>query len=137
MGIPWQFIQDNHSKSVKNTIRGLHFQINPGQVKIVRCTQGQIWDVIVDIREESPNFKKWIGIELTEQNFRQLLIPIGFAHGYSVLSDEAEVQYKVSEYYDPLLERGILWNDPEIGVDWKITKPFLSKRDKNNPTLRK
>ena len=135
LGFSWNFIQDNHSKSIKNTVRGLHFHTFPGQVKLIRCTNGQIWDVVVDIRENSPNFKKWIGIELTEKNFKQILIPIGFAHGFSVLSDIAEVEYKVSSYYDTKLESGIRWNDPSIGIDWKVKNPILSERDKNTPLL--
>ncbi len=136
LGFSWNFIQDNHSKSVKNTVRGLHFQTFPGQVKLVRCTKGQIWDVVVDIREKSLNFKKWIGIELTDKNFRQILIPIGFAHGFSVLSDFAEIEYKVTSYYDPKLESGIRWNDPNIGINWKIKNPILSDRDKIMPLLK-
>jgi len=135
LGFKWSFIQDNHSKSIKNTVRGLHFQIFPGQVKLVRCTKGRIWDIVVDIRENSPNFKKWFGMEITEDNFRQILIPVGYAHGFSVLSDFAEVEYKVTSYYDPKLERGIRWNDPSIGVDWKVEKPILSERDKKTPFL--
>ena len=111
LGFSWNFIQDNHSKSVRNTVRGLHFQTSPGQVKLVRCTKGQIWDVVVDIRKKSPNFKKWFGIELSEENFKQILIPVGFAHGFSVLSEFAEIEYKVTSYYDPKLESGIRWND--------------------------
>ena len=135
LGFSWNFIQDNHSKSIKNTVRGLHFQTFPGQVKLVRCTKGKIWDVVVDIRKESPNFKKWIGIELTDENFQQLLIPVGFAHGFSVLSDFAEIEYKVTSYYDTKLESGIRWNDPSIGINWKITNPILSDRDKIMPFL--
>jgi dTDP-4-dehydrorhamnose 3,5-epimerase len=135
MGFSWNFIQDNHSKSKKNTVRGLHFQTFPGQVKLVRCTKGQIWDVNVDIREDSPNFKKWFGIELTEENFKQIFIPVGFAHGFSVLSDFAEIEYKVTSYYDPKLESGICWDDPSIGINWKITNPILSDRDKIMPLL--
>ncbi|MCF2141405.1 MAG: dTDP-4-dehydrorhamnose 3,5-epimerase [Candidatus Lokiarchaeota archaeon] len=136
IGIDIVFRQDNHSKSVKNTVRGLHFQINPGQTKLVRCVVGKIWDVMVDIRPESPTFKQWWGVELSAENFLQVCIPKGFAHGFSVLSETAEIQYKVDEYYNPQLERGILWNDPEIHVDWKVESPILSTRDKKNPSLR-
>ncbi len=135
LGIDTKFVQDNHSKSVKNTVRGLHFQLYPGQEKLVRCTKGKIWDVVVDIREESPTFKQWYGVELSENNFLQIYIPVGFAHGFSVLSESAEVQYKVSNYYNPSIERGIKWNDPEIGVEWKTKVPILSERDKKNPDL--
>lgn len=129
IGMDIDFVQDNHSKSMKNTVRGLHFQSYPGQAKLIRCTKGKIWDIAVDIRPNSPQFKKWIGIEISEDNFRQIMIPIGYAHGFSVLSEYAEVQYKASNYYDASLERTISWNDPEIGVDWKVDEPILSKRD--------
>lgn len=135
IGLFYDFIQDNHSKSVKNTVRGLHFQLSPGQVKLVRCTKGEIWDLIVDIRPESKTFKKWMGINLTETNFKQILIPVGFAHGFAVLSEWAEVEYKVTNYYDPKLERGIQWDDPAFGIDWKVHKPILSERDLSNPSL--
>jgi len=135
LGFTTTFLQDNHSKSAKNTVRGLHFQLPPGQVKLVRCTKGKIWDVIVDIRPESHHFKEWFGVELSEENFKQILIPVGFAHGFAVLSDFAEVEYKVNNYYDPELERGIKWNDPIINADWKVEIPILSSRDKNNPSL--
>ena len=133
LGIDTQFVQDNHSKSIMNTVRGLHFQLEPGQEKLVRCTKGVIWDVIVDIRQNSPTFKKWWGLKLTENNFKQIYIPVGFAHGFSVLSEIAEVQYKVSTYYDPDLERGIKWNDPVFQVDWRVQNPIISERDKTNP----
>ncbi|MCP4763773.1 MAG: dTDP-4-dehydrorhamnose 3,5-epimerase [archaeon] len=129
IGIDIKFVQDNHSKSQKNTVRGLHFQSYPGQDKLIRCTKGKIWDVIVDIRPNSPQFKKWIGIEITSDNFLQIFIPIGYAHGFSVLSDYAEMQYKTSNYYDASLEQTIQWNDSEINVDWKVSEPILSKRD--------
>jgi len=135
LNINLDFIQDNDAKSEKNSLRGLHFQGYPGQVKLVRCSSGKIWDVIIDIRPNSPHFKKWFGIELNAENFKQLLIPIGFAHGYSVLSDIAEVQYKVSNYYDSKLEREIYWNDPELNIDWKIKDPIISNRDLNAPLL--
>lgn len=135
LGIDTVFIQDNHSKSVKNTIRGLHFQSYPGQTKLVRCSKGIIWDVVVDIRPDSPTFKKWIGHMISEENFLTVLIPVGYAHGFLVISDEAEVQYKVSNYYDPKLERGIQWDDPQLNIDWKIKNPIVSKRDISNPSL--
>ncbi|MFX0188914.1 MAG: dTDP-4-dehydrorhamnose 3,5-epimerase [Candidatus Hodarchaeota archaeon] len=135
LNINWRFNQDNHSKSQKNTVRGLHFQAYPGQTKLVRCSYGKIWDIVVDIRPDSPNFKKWHGIELSSENFRQILIPMSFAHGFSVLSDYAEVQYKTSNYYDPKLEREIYWNDPDLNIDWKVENPIVSNRDKNAPVL--
>lgn len=135
LGFDITFVQDNHSKSIKNTVRGIHFQANPGQIKLVRCTKGSIWDVVVDLRPDSITFKKWIGVELSETNFLELLIPVGFGHGFTVLSDVAEVQYKTSNYYDPRIERGIRWNDPNIGVDWRTESPLLSSRDNSSPFL--
>lgn len=132
-GIDCDFIQDNHSQSRGATLRGLHFQTTPGQAKLVRCTRGAIWDVAVDIRPGSPTFGQWLGCELTAENFRMLFIPIGFAHGFSVLSDTAEVQYKCSAVYNGETEAGIAWDDPELGIDWKITNPVLSGRDQSNP----
>lgn len=129
------FRQDNHSRSVRGTVRGLHFTARPGQVKLVRCTRGKVWDVVVDIRPGSPTFKEWVGVELSAENFRQLFIPVGFAHGFAVLSEVADFQYKVNNYYNPDLEREIRWDDPAIGVDWKVTDPVLSKRDQASPTL--
>ncbi|GHV11846.1 dTDP-4-dehydrorhamnose 3,5-epimerase [Fibrobacterales bacterium] len=135
LGIDDIFVQDNHSRSVKNTLRGLHYQKTPGQVKLIRCTSGAIWDVAVDIREGSPTFGQWFGIELSGENKKFLYIPIGFAHGFSVLSDIAEVQYKCSSVYDGKTEAGFAWNDPKIAIDWKVKEPLLSKRDMNNPLL--
>ncbi|MHA1821500.1 MAG: dTDP-4-dehydrorhamnose 3,5-epimerase [Promethearchaeota archaeon] len=136
LGLSCEFVQDNHSKSVKNTIRGLHFQAYPGQIKLVRCTRGIIKDVVVDIRPNSPSFKKYIYVELSETNFLQLYVPVGFAHGFAVLSDYAEVQYKVSNFYNPSLERTIKYNDEELGIDWGITDALISDRDKNAPSLK-
>jgi dTDP-4-dehydrorhamnose 3,5-epimerase len=135
LGIHVDFVQDNHSGSVKNTLRGLHFQTAPGQSKLVRCTSGLIWDVAVDIRQNSPTFKQWFGIELSAENHKQLFIPLGFAHGFCVLSDWAEVQYKCSSYYDPEKETGIAWNDPDIAIEWPIHEPLISERDVNNPSF--
>ncbi|MBO1511890.1 dTDP-4-dehydrorhamnose 3,5-epimerase [Metabacillus bambusae] len=138
-GINLKFVQDNHSFSVtKGTLRGLHYQLNPkAQSKLVRCTKGSIFDVAVDIRKGSPTFGKWFGIELSEDNKRQLLIPKGFAHGFMTLVDNVEVQYKVDELYSPEYDRGILWNDPTIGIDWssQIT-PVLSAKDEKAPPLK-
>jgi len=135
LGFKDVYIQDNHSLSSKDTVRGLHFQARPGQVKLVRCTRGKLWDVVVDIRPDSPNFRKWIGVELSEENFRQLYIPVGFAHGFTVLSDVAEMQYKVTNFYDAKIERGIKYNDATINVDWKTSNPVLSQRDLSNVSL--
>ncbi len=134
-GIDLNFVQDNHSRSVKNTVRGLHYQVNPGQDKIVRATMGVVWDVVADIRKDSPTFGQWEAYELSADNKRQLFVPKGFAHGFCVLSEVAEFQYKCSEYWSPSDERGIAWNDPEIGIDWPAIEPVLSAKDLNNPML--
>jgi dTDP-4-dehydrorhamnose 3,5-epimerase len=128
-GIRDVWVQDNHSCSVKNTLRGLHCQWSPGQAKLVRVTRGRIFDVLVDIRPDSPTFGKWHGVAIDEEEHAQVYIPIGMAHGFCVLSDIAEVQYKVSSPYDGASECAIRWNDPEIGVEWPISNPILSARD--------
>jgi len=112
-GVPARFVQDNHSISEKGVLRGLHYQVNPGQGKLVRVVRGEIFDVAVDIRKSSPTYGKWWGLSLSETNNLQLYIPVGFAHGFCVLSDSAEVLYKCSDYYSPQNERGIIWNDPD------------------------
>jgi len=127
LGVP--FVQDNHSRSVKGTLRGLHYQSTPGQAKLVRVTRGRIFDVAVDIRRESPTFGRWKSVELDADEHLQLFLPVGFAHGFCVLSDVAEVQYKVSSVYEPSTERAIRYDDPEIGVVWPVRDPVLSKRD--------
>lgn len=129
-GIPTTFVQDNQSFSVKGVIRGLHYQLSRPQGKLVWVTEGEIMDVVVDIRRGSPMFGKWIDIMLSSNNFRQIYIPEGFAHGYCIISDNATFIYKCTDYYDPGEERGILWNDPSLNIDWPITDPFLSDRDK-------
>jgi dTDP-4-dehydrorhamnose 3,5-epimerase len=138
-GIKETFVQDNHSKSVRNTLRGLHFQTTPGQAKLVRCTQGTIWDVAVDIRSDSPTFGRHFGCELAAQENRQLFIPVGFAHGFLVLSDSAEVQYKCSNPYVAATESGIAWDDPDLAVAWPIRPgdtPLISDRDRRNQSFR-
>jgi dTDP-4-dehydrorhamnose 3,5-epimerase len=139
-GITDEFIQDNHSKSTANILRGLHYQLNPhAQAKLVRCIRGSIFDVAVDIRKQSPTFGKWVGYVLSEENKQMLYIPKGFAHGFITLSD-AEVLYKTSAEYFPECDRGIMWNDPTINIDWSsygVTDPILSKKDAIQPMLSK
>ena len=135
-GIETVFAQDNHSKSARDTLRGLHFQLPPaGQVKLIRVVRGAVWDVAVDIRVGSPTFGQWVGVELSAENFRQLYIPSGFAHGFCVLSEEAEVLYKASHVYSPAHERGILWNDAALKIAWPVAQPLLSERDQRLGTL--
>ncbi len=128
-GLSDVFVQDNLSFSVKNTLRGLHFQVTRPQAKLVEVISGEIFDVAVDIRHTSPTFGRWVSILLTEHNKRQVFIPEGFAHGFCVLSDSAHVAYKCSDFYDPDDEGGILWSDPAIGIDWPTTNPRLSTKD--------
>ncbi|ASJ15377.1 dTDP-4-dehydrorhamnose 3,5-epimerase [Thermococcus radiotolerans] len=136
-GIKGEFVQDNHSKSNYGVLRGLHFQREPyAQAKIVRAVRGVIYDVAVDLRRDSPTFGRWVGAILSEHNKYQLYIPRGFAHGFLVLSDVAEVVYKVDNVYAPDYEGGIIWNDPEIGIDWPIDEPTVSEKDRKWPTLR-
>ena len=129
-GIGEVWVQDNHSLSGKDTLRGLHYQSSPGQAKLVRVTRGRVFDVLVDIRPASPTFGKWHGVEIDSEAHEQVYVPVGFAHGFCVLSDEAEVQYKVSTPYNAATECSIRWNDPELGVAWPVTSPVLSERDK-------
>ena len=134
-GIDTQFVQDNHSRSVQNTLRGLHYQVSPGQAKLVRVLVGTIFDVAVDLRPDSPTFGQWVGQTLSAENFLQMYIPIGFAHGFCVVSPYADVAYKCSSYYAPQAERGLAWDDPAIGIAWPIDSPILSERDRRHPTL--
>jgi dTDP-4-dehydrorhamnose 3,5-epimerase len=129
-GMDVRFVQDNHSCSAKGTLRGLHYQRSPGQAKLLRVTVGKVFDVIVDIRPNSKTFGNWDGIELCAETHEQLYVPVGFAHGFCVLSDFAEVLYKVSAPYDAQEEKTIAWNDPDIGVKWPIHEPVLSGRDR-------
>ncbi len=136
-----QFVQDNHSHSVKHVLRGLHYQIRHPQGKLVRAIAGEIFDVAVDIRKSSPNFGKWVGVHLSAENKRQLWIPAGFAHGFLVLSETAEFLYKTTDYWYPEYERSILWNDPSIGIEWPLEKaplpllPLLAPKDQQASTL--
>ena len=135
-GINTVFVQDNHSKSVKGVLRGLHYQKGEAaQTKLVRCIVGEIFDVAVDLRKDSPTFGQWFGCVLSAENNKQLYIPKGFAHGFAVLSDEAEFLYKCDAYYNPQAERGVLWNDSQLGIDWQIKAPLLSDKDTKWPTL--
>jgi dTDP-4-dehydrorhamnose 3,5-epimerase len=135
MGVDVEFVQHNHSRSVKNTLRGLHFQTEPGQAKLIRCVRGEIVDVAVDLRRGSPTYGQWEAHVLDDVKHRQLFVPVGFGHGFAVLSDVADVAYQVSSYYDPATEAGIAWDDPEVGVDWQVSEPLLSERDKSAPRL--
>lgn len=134
MGLP-SFLQDNVSFSKKGVIRALHFQRKPGQAKLVSCLQGKIFDVAVDIRSGSPTFGQWEGVILDDETRAHLYIPVGFAHGFAVLSETALVQYKVSALYDPAEEKSIRWNDPAIGIEWPIQNPLLAPRDAVSPFL--
>lgn len=133
-GLDYDFVQDNHSKStVKGTLRGIHFQKgDKAQAKLVRCVKGAVLDVAVDLRRNSSTFKQWVGVELSEENKKQLLIPRGFGHGFVTLTDDVEFLYKADNYYAPEADAGIRWNDPEIGVEWGVENPLLSEKDKNN-----
>lgn len=137
-GIHQNFIQDNHSLSAETgVLRGLHYQLNPkAQTKLVRVLSGAIYDVIVDIRKNSQTFGQWVGVILSEDNKRQLLVPKGFAHGFCTLVPNTQVLYKVDEYYSPENDRGILWSDPSLGIDWPTTSPILSDKDKRHPLLK-
>ena len=133
LGIEAEFVQQNHSRSVGRVVRGIHLQA--GQAKLVRCARGRIWDVAVDLRPDSPTYRRWEAYELDDDAHRQLFIPDGFGHGFCVLSDEADVVYRLSAYYDPERERCVAWDDPELGIEWPIADPILSERDRNAPGL--
>lgn len=135
LGIGVEFVQHNHSRSSRGTLRGLHFQTEPGQAKLVRCPRGKIFDVAVDLRRDSPTYGQWEGHELDDERHRQLFVPAGFGHGFAVLSDEADVTYLLSSTYDPATEAGIAWDDPDVGVEWPLDEPLLSERDKQAPRL--
>lgn len=136
-GLYYDFVQDNHSKStVKGTLRGIHFQKgDKAQAKLVRCVKGAVLDVAVDLRKNSPTFKQWVGVELSAENKKQLLIPRGFGHGFVTLTDDVEFLYKADNYYAPEADAGIRWNDLDIGVEWGVENPILSEKDKKNPFL--
>jgi dTDP-4-dehydrorhamnose 3,5-epimerase len=135
-GVDLNFVQDNHSRSARGVLRGLHYQLQQPQGKLVRVVRGSVFDVAVDIRRSSATFGKWVGFELSEENQRQLWVPPGFAHGFVVLSETADFLYKTTDYYAPQHERSILWNDPMLGIDWHFEgQPRLSSKDAAAPTL--
>ena len=134
-GINGPFVQDNHSRSLAGTLRGLHLQIRRPQGKLVRVIEGEVYDVSVDVRRGSPMFGRWIAVTLTAENFRQCYIPPGFAHGFCVVSPIAQVEYKCTDFYDPAGEVGIAWNDPGLAISWPVREPLLSPRDKDHPRL--
>lgn len=135
LGVDVEFVQDNHSRSSRGTIRALHFQLEPGQAKLMRAARGAIYDVAVDLRKQSPTYGEWEAIELNDENHRQLFVPVGFAHGFCVTSEAADVVYKVSSYYDQETERGIAFDDPALAIPWPTDDPIVSQRDRANPTV--
>jgi dTDP-4-dehydrorhamnose 3,5-epimerase len=137
LGVDVEFVQDNHSRSTRGVVRGMHFQVGDGQAKLVRCARGSIVDVIVDIRRDSPTFGEWESFELDDERLLQLFVPVGFAHGFCVTSDVADVVYKCSSYYDGAIERGIRFDDPDVGIVWPAGLELLpSERDSSAPLLR-
>jgi dTDP-4-dehydrorhamnose 3,5-epimerase len=135
LGIPEEFVQDNHSRSKRGIVRGMHFQVGRGAAKLVRCARGSIIDVVVDLRKGSPNFAQWEAFELSDDNLHQVYCPIGFAHGFCVTSEFADVMYKQAPYYDEAIERGVRYDDPEIGIEWPDIDLTPSQRDANAPRL--
>lgn len=135
LGVDVQFVQDNHSRSTRGVLRGMHFQQQPGQAKLVRVARGEIYDVAVDMRPNSPTFGRWQGVTLNDQDQQQLYVPVGFAHGFCVLSEQADVIYKVSSAYDGAMEKGFAYNDPDVGIEWPIADPAVSDRDRNAPSF--
>ena len=134
-GVEGPFVQDNHSRSMAGTLRGLHLQLRRPQGKLIRVMEGEIYDVAVDVRRGSPSFGRWVGIRLSADNFKQCYVPQGFAHGFAVISPIAQVEYKCTDLYDPADEIGIAWNDPALAISWPVGEPFLSERDRRHPTL--
>jgi dTDP-4-dehydrorhamnose 3,5-epimerase len=135
-GIAGPFVQDNHSRSVQGTLRGLHAQRRRPQGKLVRAVDGEMFDVAVDIRRGSPTFGRWVGVRLSGENFRQLYVPPGFAHGFCVLSEVVNVEYKCTDFYDAADEIGLAWNDPDVGIEWPIRDPMVSDKDRHLPVLK-
>lgn len=135
-GYAGDFVQDNHSRSGKNVLRGLHYQIQQAQGKLVRVVRGEVFDVAVDLRKRSPSFGRWVGVSLSEENKRMLWVPAGFAHGFLVTSDTCEFLYKTTDYYAPQHERSLLWNDPSLGIEWPLdSEPILAEKDRNGLVL--
>ena len=135
LGVADEFVQDNHSRSRRGVVRGMHFQVGAGQAKLVRCARGAVRDVVVDVRRGSDTFGEWEAFDLDDRNLRQVYCPIGFAHGFCVTSDVADVLYKVSAYFDPSLERGIAYDDPDVGIEWPALELVASERDRSAPRL--
>ena len=134
-GIEYTFVQDNYSRSQKGVLRGLHFQIIKPQGKLVSCPKGAVFDVAMDIDPESTTYGQYVGVELTEENHKQMWVPPGYAHGFCVLTNTADFQYKCTDYYDPFDEGGVIWNDPDVAIEWPIAHPSLSSKDALLPTL--
>ena len=134
-GVEYTFVQDNYSRSQKGVLRGLHFQITKPQGKLVSCPKGAVYDVVVDIDPESTTYGQYVGVELTEESHKQLWVPPGYAHGFCALSETADFQYKCTDYYDPSDEGGVIWNDPDLTIEWPIQQPALSEKDQKLPTL--
>jgi dTDP-4-dehydrorhamnose 3,5-epimerase len=135
LGVADEFVQDNHSRSARGTLRGLHYQLLPGQAKLAAVLRGRVYDVAVDLRPESPSFCRWEAFELSDENHLQVYIPVGFAHGFCVLSETADMLYKVSSVYDPSNERTVRWDDPDLAIPWPVGSPGLSTRDANAQPL--
>jgi len=134
-GLPLPFVQDNHSRSRRGTLRGLHFQRTRPQGKLIRVVEGEIYDVAADVNPRSPTFRQWVGVTLSADSFRQMYVPPAYAHGFCVTSEVAQVEYKCTDYYDPADEAGVMWNDEFLGIDWPIAEPVLSRRDQQHPPL--
>ena len=134
-GVPEPFVQDNHSRSTKGVLRGLHYQLVQPQDKLVWCIRGRVWDVAVDIDPCSPTYREHVGVELSDSNHRQVWVPPGYAHGFCVLSESADFHYKCTDYYDPVDEGGILWNDPDLNIEWPVDSPLVSEKDQALTTL--
>lgn len=134
-GVDASFVQDNHSRSCRDTLRGLHYQRQRPQGKLVRALEGEIFDIAADINPASPTYGQWVGVELSADNFRQIYVPPGYAHGFCVVSEVAQVEYKCTDFYDPADEGGVMWDDPVLGIQWPTSSPILSRRDQMHPPL--